>query len=135
MTLTQTIRSERQLFWGSMKSFFVWIFVLTVCWFVLGFPLIVLLVTGGTLLAIALQAVLSGSAVFFVAVSLFTVNISAILVAAAILTLRGIYPHQIKWLSWLNQSNSSKQEQAIFASCPLTCDRYLRTSSTPLRFR
>ena len=126
MTLTQTIRPERQLFWGSIKSFFMWIFVLTVCWLVLGFPLVALLVTGGALLAMTLQAVLPGSAVFLVAISLLAVNVLTIMLGAAVLALRGIHPHDIQWLSWLN-SPSAQHNPPAFAACPLTCDRLVRS--------
>jgi hypothetical protein len=125
MTLIHTIRPDQNIFLGSLKSFFIWSFVLTVCWLVLGFPLVALIVTVGTLLAIALQTVVSGSAIFFVAMTLLASNIMMILLSAAILTLRGIYPHEIKWLAWLRASES-KNRQPLFASCPLTCDRYVK---------
>lgn len=113
--------------WGSwyllmlLKSFLIWTFTLTVCFLVAGLPLVILMVTMGAFMAIALQAVLPMSAVVLVAGSLIGVNILAIFVGAAALTLRGIYPHEVSWLRWLNgQANPS--HTVTYAACPLTCD-------------
>jgi hypothetical protein len=49
---------------ATVKSILTWAFVLTVCFIVIGFPLFVLVVAVGSLLAFALQAMMPVSAVF-----------------------------------------------------------------------
>ena len=122
MTLADAPRLKEHYLVLMIKSFLVWTFTLTVCWLVVGFPLVVLIVTFGALAAIALQAVLPMSAVLLVAGSILTLNVLAIVVGAALLTLRGIHPHQVRWLRWLN-GKANPQNQPVYASCPLTCDR------------
>ena len=105
-----------------LKSFFTWTFTLTVCGLVVGFPVVVLMVTGGALAAIALQAVLPMSAVLLVAGSLLLVNVAAILIGATLLTWKGIHPHDVRWLRWVN-GEANPSHSSKYAACPLTCDR------------
>lgn len=107
-----------------VKSFLVWTFTLTVCWLVVGFPVVVLMVTFGSLVAIALQAVLPMSAVVLVAGGILSANVLAILAGAAVLTMKGIHPHQVRWLRWLN-GQANPEHSPVYAACPLTCDRNL----------
>jgi hypothetical protein len=107
-----------------VKSFLVWTFTLTVCWLVVGFPVVVLMVTFGSFVAIALQAVLPMSAVVLVAGGILSANVLAIIAGAAVLTLKGIHPHQVSWLSWLN-GRANPKHSPVYAACPLTCDRNL----------
>lgn len=104
-----------------IKSFLIWTFTLTVCLLVVGFPLIVLMVTVGSLLAIALQALLPVSAVLLVAGSLIGLNVLAVVVGAAALTLKGVHPSEVHWLSWLH-GEPDALHTSVFAACPLTCD-------------
>jgi hypothetical protein len=104
-----------------VKSFLIWSFTLAVCLLVVGFPLIVLMVTSGVLLTIILQSVLPMSAVLLVAGTIIGANILAVIVGAAVLTLRGIHPQQVSWLSWLH-GEASPIQSSVYASCPLTCD-------------
>ncbi|MBD1808713.1 hypothetical protein H6F98_25135 [Microcoleus sp. FACHB-SPT15] len=104
-----------------VKSFLIWTFTLAVCLLVVGFPLIVLMVTIGSLLAIALQSVLPVSAVLLVAGSLISINVLAVLVGAAALTFKGIHPSEVSWLSWLH-GEPDALHTAVYAACPLTCD-------------
>lgn len=124
MTLADAPRLKEHYLVLMIKSFLVWTFTLTVCWLVVGFPLVVLIVTFGALSAIALQAVLPMSAVLLVAGSILTLNVLALLVGAALLTLKGIHPHQVRWLRWLN-GEANPGHNTVYASCPLTCDRSL----------
>lgn len=104
-----------------VKSFLIWTFTLSVCLVVVGFPVVVLMVAAGAILAIALQSILPVSAVLLVAGSLIGVNIFSILLGAAILTFKGIHPHEVRWLHWLHgEANDIKHP--IFAACPLTCN-------------
>ena len=85
-----------------IKSFLIWTFTLAVCLLVVGFPLVVLMATVGCLLSIVLQSVMPASAVLVVAGSLIVFNVMAVIVGAGVLTLRGVHPNQVKWLSWLH---------------------------------
>ncbi len=104
-----------------LKSFLVWTFTLLVCWLVVGFPIVVLMATVGVLATVTLQSVLPVSAVLLVAGSLIGGNALAVIVGAGVLTLKGIHPQEVRWLSWLNGENS-QTHQPLFASCPLTCN-------------
>ncbi len=104
-----------------IKSFLIWTFTLTVCLLVVGFPLIFLMVTVGSLLAIALQAVLPISAVLLVAAGLVGANVLGILLGAAVLTFKGVHPQDVHWLSWLHGEPDPLQT-SVYAACPLTCD-------------
>ncbi|GAL91160.1 MAG: hypothetical protein DWQ51_18730 [Microcystis wesenbergii TW10] len=103
-----------------LKSFLLWSFVLTVCLLVVGFPLVVLMMTVGSLSAIILQSVLPISSVLLVAGMIIGINILAILISAALLTAKGVHPHEVSWLHWLH-GEVKTSHQAVYASCPLTC--------------
>ena len=105
-----------------IKSFLIWTFTLAVCLLVVGFPLVVLMATVGCLLSIVLQSVMPVSAVLLVGGGLILFNILAVAIAAAVLTLKGIHPHQIKWLSWLHGETAQMQQTTVYAACPLTCE-------------
>jgi len=121
MVLAETQSFSKPSFLLLAKSFLIWSFTLIVCFLVVGFPLIALMATIGALLAIALQSVLPISAVLLVAGSLIGANVLAIFAGAAILTFKGIHPHEVTWLSWLNDPAKSLHT-SIYAACPLTCD-------------
>ena len=104
-----------------MRSFLIWTFTLAVCLLVVGFPLVVLMATVGCLLSIVLQSVMPASAVLIVAGGLVTFNVMAVLIAAGVLTAKGIHPKQIKWLNWLHDE-AEKTQTTVYAACPLTCE-------------
>lgn len=104
-----------------IKSFLIWTFTLGVCLVVVGFPLIVLMVTIGSLLAIALQSVLPISAVLLVAGSLIGINVLAVVLGAGILTFKGVHPNEVTWLNWLHGEQNALLT-SVYAACPLTCD-------------
>ena len=103
-----------------IKSFGIWCFTLTVCFLVVGFPLVAVITAITSVFAIALQSLLPVSAVLLVASSVIGINIGAIFLIAAGLTLKGIHPQQVSWLRWLHGKGSLKQT-AQFAACPITC--------------
>jgi hypothetical protein len=105
----------------AIKSFLIWTFTLAVCLLVVGFPLVVLMATVGCLLSIVLQSVMPVSAVLFVAGSLIMFNVMAVLIAAGVLTLKGVHPRDMKWLNWLH-GDEEQTQSTVYASCPLTCD-------------
>jgi len=105
-----------------IKSFLIWTFTLAVCLLVVGFPLVVLMATVGCLLSIVLQSVMPVSAVLLVGGGLILFNILAVAIAAAVLTLKGVHPSQIKWLSWLHGETEELQQTSVYAACPLTCE-------------
>ncbi|NES82333.1 MAG: hypothetical protein F6K10_13535 [Moorea sp. SIO2B7] len=121
MELTQRQSLGKAYFLALVKSFLIWSFTLTVCLLVVGFPLIVLMVTVGSLSAIVLQSVLPVSAVLLVAGIMIGGNLLAVLVGAAVLTLRGIHPQDVSWLRWLH-GDAKQLHTPVYASCPLTCD-------------
>ncbi|MBD2086476.1 hypothetical protein NDI49_09495 [Trichocoleus sp. ST-U3] len=104
-----------------VKSFLIWTFTLGVCLLVVGFPLVVLMVTVGALLAIALQSVLPVSAVLLVAGALIGGNILAVVAGAALLTLKGVNPQEVRWLHWLH-GEANPLHTSVYAACPLTCN-------------
>lgn len=103
-----------------VKSFLVWSFTLTVCLLVVGFPLVVLMATVGALASVVLQSVLPVSAVLLVAGSLIGANVLAIVLGAALLTIKGIHPQDVNWLRWLH-GEATPSHSSVYAACPLTC--------------
>lgn len=106
---------------STIKSFLIWTFTLAVCLLVVGFPLVVLMVTVGALLTIILQAVLPVSAVLLVAGGLVGFNVLAVLVGATVLTFKGVNPQEVHWLHWLH-GDESPLHTSVYAACPLTCN-------------
>ncbi|BAY91498.1 hypothetical protein NIES37_51770 [Tolypothrix tenuis PCC 7101] len=104
-----------------IKSFLIWTFTLAVCLLVVGFPLVVLMATVGCLLSIVLQSVMPVSAVLLVAGGLILFNVMAVVLAAGVLTAKGVHPKQIKWLNWLH-GEAEQLHTSVYASCPLTCE-------------
>lgn len=121
MALAQSSSPEKSYFLVMIKSFLIWTFTLAVCLLVVGFPLIVLMATVGFLLSMVLHAVMPISSVLLVVGSLITFNVLAVVVGAAVLTLKGIHPKEVKWLEWLN-GEADTLHTSVYAACPLTCD-------------
>ena len=86
----------------TIKSFLIWAFTLAVCLLVVGFPLVVLMATVAFLLSMVLQSIMPVSAVLLVAGGLIGLNVLAVILGAALLTFKGIHPHEVRWLSWLH---------------------------------
>jgi hypothetical protein len=105
----------------TIKSILVWSFVLAVCMTVIGFPLLMLVVAVGSLMAVTLHAILPTSAMLMTAVGFVGVHVLGILAASTFLTLKGIHPQEVEWLRWLNGQENPTTD-STFASCPLTCD-------------
>jgi hypothetical protein len=103
------------------KSFLIWCFTLTVCLLVVGFPLVAVMATVGALLSVALHPILPVSAVLLVAGGICAANVLAVLLTAGVLSLKGIHPDEVSWLSWLNGKGSTMQT-ITYAACPLTCE-------------
>jgi hypothetical protein len=104
-----------------LRSFALWVFTLTVCMLVIGFPVLAVVVTIGTLMAIMLQAVLPTSAVLLVAGVILGVHLLGVVVAAGALTLQGFHPQEMSWLRWLN-GDENPNNTTVYAACPLTCE-------------
>lgn len=105
--------------WLMLRSFALWSFTLIVCLLVVGFPLVAIVAAAAAILAAALQAVLPVSAALVVGGSVLGGSLLAVLALAAVLSLKGIHPQDVTWLSWLHGEESAVN--AIYASCPLTC--------------
>jgi hypothetical protein len=121
MQLTQNRTISKSRVVTTAKSFLIWCFALTVTLLVVGFPLVVLMATVGALLSVTLHPILPVSAVLLVAGGLIALNILAVVVGAAMLTLKGIHPHEVRWLSWLH-GDAEPLSTTTYATCPLTCD-------------
>lgn len=121
MTLSQSQSFKNVYYILAIKSFLIWAFALTVCLLVIGFPLIMLMVTIGSLLAVVLQSVLPVSAVLVVGSTILGFNLLGIMLGAAVLTVKGIHPQEVSWLRWLN-GEADPSHTSIYAACPLTCD-------------
>lgn len=116
---TQSVKRNNYL--TISKSFLIWCFTLAVSLLVVGFPLVAVMATVGALLSVALHPVLPVSAVLLVAGGILAANILLVLLSAAVLTMKGIHPDQVRWLSWLN-GRSKDLQTTTFAACPLTCE-------------
>jgi hypothetical protein len=121
MALTQSSSLGKTYSLFMVKSFLIWTFTLAVCLLVVGFPLVVLMATVGSLLSIALQHVMPVSAVLLVAGSLIVFNVMAVVVGAGVLTLKGIHPKEVRWLNWLH-GEADPLHTSVYAACPLTCE-------------
>lgn len=104
-----------------VKSFLIWTFTLAVCLLVVGFPLVVLMATIGSLLAIVLHSIMPISSVLLVAGSLIAFNVMAVVVGAGVLTLKGVHPNEVRWLNWLH-GEADPLHTSVYAACPLTCE-------------
>ena len=121
MSLAQSssFGKNRSLF--IIKSFLIWTFTLGVCLLVVGFPIIALMATVGSLLAIVLEHIMPVSAVLLVAGSLIGFNVLAVVIGAAVLTFKGVHPNEVSWLNWLH-GEADPLHTSVYAACPLTCD-------------
>jgi CHASE2 domain-containing sensor protein len=124
MELTTRDNFAKSYSLAMVKSFLIWTFTLGVCLLVVGFPLIVLMVTIGSLLAIALQSILPVSAVLLVAGSLISINVLAVVLGAAVLTFNGVHPEEVRWLNWLH-GEADALHTSVYAACPLTCELHI----------
>ena len=121
MELTQQSSWDKRYSFGKFKSFLIWSFTLTVCFLVVGFPIVVILTTIGCLAALVLQSVLSISGVLIVAGMLIGGSVLSIFISAALLTVKGIDPQDVSWLRWMN-GESNPLCSSVYAACPLTCN-------------
>lgn len=104
-----------------LKNFLIWNFTLAVCLLVVGFPLVILMMTIGTLFAVVLQSLLPVSGVVVVAGGISGASTLIVVLAATVLTFKGINPQQVSWLSWLN-GKANPLYTPVYAQCPLTCE-------------
>lgn len=103
------------------KSFLVWVFTFIVCSLVIGFPILILVVGIGALLAVTLQSILPMSSVLLVAGGVLTLHILGVMIGSAILTIKGVHPQDVSWLTWLNGKAEEAETPSVYASCPFTC--------------
>lgn len=121
MTSYQTQLINRPDYGLMLKSFLMWVGILTVCLLIVGFPVGILIVAIGSVLAMALQSVLPGVGILMVASSLIGVQLLGVLLVAAGLTLNGLHPKDVSWLPWA-RGEANPKHAAVYASCPLTCE-------------
>ena len=106
---------------STLKSILIWSFVLAVCMIVIGFPVLVLVVSIASLMAVTLHAIMPTSAVLLTAVGFIGVHVLGILAVSTFLTFKGIRPQDVEWLRWLH-GDENPGTTSVYASCPLTCD-------------
>ncbi len=121
MTVSQSQMVNQSDYGLMLKDFLLWAGILTVCLLIIGFPVGILIVTVGSLLAMALHSMLPGVGILLVAGSVIGVQVGGVLVGAAILTSKGIRPSDVTWLPWMRGEANPKHE-STYAACPLTCD-------------
>jgi hypothetical protein len=121
MALAQSSSPGKTYFLFMLKSFLIWTFTLAVCLLVVGFPLVVLMATVGSLLSIVLHSLMPVSSVLLVVGSIIAINVVAVVAGAAVLTFKGVHPNQVSWLSWLH-GEADPLDTSVYAACPLTCD-------------
>ncbi|MDX2232038.1 MAG: hypothetical protein NW220_20550 [Leptolyngbyaceae cyanobacterium bins.349] len=121
MTVSQSQMINQSDYGLMLKSFLLWAGILTVCLLIIGFPVGILIVTVGSLLAMVLQSMLPGVGILLVAGGVIGVQVVGVLVAAAVLTLKGIRPSDVTWLPWLS-GNANPKHESTYAACPLTCE-------------
>jgi hypothetical protein len=121
MTLanSQSLGKAYSLFFA--KSFLVWVFTFIVCSLVIGFPILILVVGIGSLLAVTLQSLLPMSSVLLVAGGVLALHILGVMLASAVLTARGVHPQDVSWLTWLSGKADGVETTSVYASCPFTC--------------
>ena len=88
MALAQSSSPENNYFLFKIKSFLIWTFTLAVCLLVVGYPLVVLMATVGSLLSIVLHSVMPVSSVLLVVGSLIGFNVMAVITGASVLKLK-----------------------------------------------
>ena len=71
-------------------------------------------------MTIVLHAVMPISSVLLVGTAILAFNILVVVVGAAVLTIKGINPQDVTWLSWLH-GDAEPHYSRVYASCPLTC--------------
>ncbi len=120
MQLTDQKYYQKNLLLTSIKSFAIWTFTLTVCFLVVGFPLGFVLSSIGVLITIVLHTIMPASSVLLVGTIFLILNALSVLVGAAILTMKGVDPQDVTWLSWLH-GDAEPHYTRVYASCPLTC--------------
>lgn len=121
MALSQSQSFKSVYYILMLRSFLIWTFTLAVCLLIIGFPLVILMVTIGSLLAVILQSIMPVSAVLVVAGSLLGINLFGVMLGAAFLTVKGVHPQEVEWLRWLH-GEENPRHTSVYASCPLTCD-------------
>lgn len=121
MTLANSQSLENSDILFTLKSFSVWVFTLTVCMIVIGFPMFMLVVSLSALAAFVLNAILPFSSILFVSAIVIGVHAFGIMFAAAWLTSKGIHPQEVEFFRWLN-GKENPLHTSVYASCPLTCD-------------
>ncbi len=121
MTASQNQTISQPNYGLMLKSFLLWTAILTVCLLIVGFPVGILIVTVGSLLAMVLHEILPGISLVMIVGSFITVQLIGVMIAAAILTLKGTHPSDVSWLPWLS-GQSNPQNHSVYAACPLTCE-------------
>lgn len=121
MTVSQSQMVNQSDYGLMLKSFLLWAGILTVCLLIIGFPVGILIVTVGSLLAMVLQSVLPGTGMLLVVGGVIGVQVVGVLVMAAVLATKGIKPSDVTWLPWISGGANPKHE-STYAACPLTCE-------------
>lgn len=120
MTLSTSQVMDRPDYVLMLRSFVLWTGILTVCLLIIGFPVGILIVAIGSVLAMVLHAMLPGLGIVLVAASFIGVQLMGVMVAAAFLAIKGVHPQEVNWLRWMH-GEADPKNQSQYAACPLTC--------------
>jgi hypothetical protein len=121
MALAHSQNAAGLSLFAAVKSILIWSFVLAVCMIVVGFPILVLVVSVASIAVFAMHAFLPANVMLLAIAGFIGLHIVGILAVSTYLTAKGMYPQDVNWMVWLRgQENPSNT--AIYASCPLTCD-------------
>ncbi|MBE9031572.1 hypothetical protein IQ266_17710 [filamentous cyanobacterium LEGE 11480] len=121
MALARSQYAGSLSFLSAVKSILIWSFVLAVCMIVVGFPILVLVVSLAALMAFTLQAIMPLTAILYTVAAFIGVHLLGIFAVSTFLTLRGVRPQDVDWMTWL-RDQENPVDTAVYAACPLTCD-------------
>lgn len=119
MTISQSLPFPNWSLGETIKCFLTWVFILAICWLVVGFPIVALISISGALLVIGLQILLPMSTIAVVAGCILAANVIILLGVSVSLTAWGIHPHQAPGFLWLNQKNKNTDSRYF---CCLSVD-------------
>ena len=120
MTVSQSQFASQPDYGLMLKSFALWTGILTVCLLIIGFPVGILIVAFGSVLAMVLHSIMPGIGILLVAGGFIAVQLVGVMLMAAMLVAKGIHPKDVSWLRWM-RGEANPQHEATYAACPLTC--------------
>ncbi len=122
MALARSQYAGSLSFLSAVKSILIWSFVLAVCMIVVGFPILVLVVSLASLFAFTLHAIMPVASILYTVAAFIGIHVLGILAVSTFLTMKGVHPQDVDWMNWLRRGQENPIATAVYASCPLTCE-------------